>query len=54
MDYKLFYEMIADELERIEDEGINGNWDLMRFAGALVTLIDLVDMRLNPKAFYGE
>lgn len=47
MDYKLFRELILEELDYLESFDIGANWDLMKASGALVTLLDYVEGKIQ-------
>lgn len=47
MDYKLFRGLILEELDYLESFDIGANWDLMKASGALVTLLDYVEGKIQ-------
>ena len=50
MDYKHFQELILEELAYLEELDIGENWDLMKASGALVTLLEYVEMQMKDEA----
>ena len=47
MDYKLFLSLVNDELEYIQPFDFEGEYELMKAAGALVVLKEYIEAKIN-------
>ena len=47
MDYKLLLSLVIDELEYIQPFDLEGEYELMKVAGALVVLKEYIDAKIN-------
>lgn len=47
MDYKLFLSLVNEELEYIQPFDFEGEYELMKAAGALVVLKEYIEAKIN-------
>ena len=49
MNYELFLSLVNEEIEYLEVFDFEGEYDLMKAAGALVTLREYIEAKLNEE-----